>query len=486
MPPPSRPRFAPRSSDGTTVTRPTSLPTPTPKNDSLMKTCALPAILLLTLLSAAAQQPPAKPSPEAAAQQIVHQLVAGQFSKIEAQYDATMASALAPGKLAAGWQGLLPQFGPFESITDTKAHRAQGLDVVVVVCRFHNSVVDAVIAFDPDGKIAGLNLRPHQEPPPPWTPPAYAKPDLFSERNLPLINGKFELPGTLTLPKGAAPFTAIVLVHGSGANDQDETAGATKPFKDLAWGLATRGIAVYRYTKRTRKYGGESSDDPATFTVDEETVGDARAAVLRLVHTTDINPERVFLLGHSLGGYLAPRIAIGCPQIAGIVLLAGNSRPIEQLVLEQVRYMASGDGTPSEENQKLIAAAEEAAQKIESPGLKPGDSVPFLGSKTYGAYWLDLRGYNPVHAALQLKIPIMILQGGRDYQVTPADFGTWKRSLDGRANVTLKFYPDLNHLFVSGSGPSSPQEYEKPGHVAESVVADIATWLTSAGKNSNQ
>lgn len=478
------PRFAPRSNNGTLVVRAASA-LPARKRNSRVRISALTGILLLTLLGALAQQP-AKPSPEEAAQKIVRLLVAGQFAKVEAQYDATMASALPPGKLGAGWSGLLPQFGPFESIVEAKAHRTQGLDVVIVVCKFHNSVVDAVIAFDPDGKIAGLNLRPHQDPPPPWAPPAYAKPDSFSERPLPLINGKFELPGTLTLPKGGAPFSAVVLVHGSGANDQDETAGATKPFKDLAWGLATRGIAVYRYTKRTRKYGADSSDDPATFTVDDETISDARAAIARIAHETDINPARVFLLGHSLGGYLAPRTASGDPQIAGIVILAGNARPVEQLVLEQVRYMASADGASGEENQKLIAAAEQAAQKIESPSLKPADAIPFLGSKTYGSYWLDLRGYDPIHSALQLKIPILILQGGRDYQVTPADFDAWRAALDARANVTLRFYADLNHLFVSGSGPSTPQEYEKPGHVAESVVADISAWLLSAGKSPNQ
>ena len=446
---------------------------------------ALCAVALIALNSARAQQPSSKATPEAAAQQIVQQLAAGQFSKIEAQFDGTMAGALPPGKLAAGWSGLLPHFGPFEAIVEAKAHRAQGLDIVVVVCKFHNSVVDAVIAFDPDGKIAGLNLRPHQEPPPPWSPPAYAKPDSFIERAMPMVNGKFELPGTLTLPRGGAPFMAVVLVHGSGANDQDETAGANKPFKDLAWGLATRGVAVYRYTKRTSKYGSDSSEDPTGFTVEDETISDARAAVSRLAHLTDINPERVFLLGHSLGGYLAPRIASGDSQIAGIIVMAGNTRPVEQLVLEQVRYMAAADGASSEESQKLLAAAEEAVKKIESPTLKPGDAISFIGSKTYGEYWLDLRGYDPIGAAMRLKIPMLIMQGGRDYQVTPTDFEDWKAELEGRPNATLKFYPDLNHLFMSGSGPSTAQEYEKPGHVAENVVSDIAAWLAAARRSSS-
>jgi dienelactone hydrolase len=122
-------------------------------------------------------------------------------------------------------------------------------------------------------------------------------------------------------------------VQGSGPHDQDETIGPNKPFEDLAWGLGSRGIAVLRYTKRTLKYGGESSEDPAKLTVDDEVISDARAAVALLAKQPKINSARVFLLGHSLGAYLAPRIAAGNSQIAGIVLLAGNTRPIEQLIV---------------------------------------------------------------------------------------------------------------------------------------------------------
>ena len=79
-----------------------------------------------------------------------------------------------------------------------------------------------------------------------------------------------------------------------------------------------------------------------------------------------------------------------------------------------------------------------------------------------------------------VKAPMLVLQGERDFQVTRDDFARWKSALGSRADVTLRSYPALNHLFIAGSGPASPAEYEIPGHVAEEVVTDIANWVQTA------
>lgn len=439
---------------------------------------ALFAAISASLFPTLAQSPVDPHASEAAARKLVEQLATGQFEKIESNYDSQMAAAMPPGSLSVTWLGLIRQVGAFQSIAETKSLRRGGYDVVTVVCKFQEATLDTKVSFSADGKIAGLFFLPHAV----WARPSYAKPDSFNEQTLTIINGKFELPATLTTPKGDGPFPAVVLVHGSGPNDADETIGPNKPFKDLAWGLATRGVTVLRYAKRTLKYGAQSSDDPSKLTVDDETISDARAAALVFAKEAKVDPARIFLLGHSLGAYLAPRIASGDSQIDGIVLLAGNTRPIEQLAVDQVRYLASLKGDPSEEEQKQIAAVEEAAKKIESPNLKPGDTVTFLGGNSPATYWLDLRDYQPLETAAQLKIPILILQGGRDYQVTPANFDDWKKALGGRSNATLKLYPDLNHLFIAGSGPSVPAEYNKPGHVSEEAVSDVAAWISAGGK----
>jgi hypothetical protein len=337
--------------------------------------------------------------------------------------------------------------------------------------------LDATVAFDPDGRIAGLGFRPHQDNEAPWSAPAYAKPGSFTELPLTLVNGPFELPGTLTIPKGDGPFPAVVLVAGSGPHDQDETIGPNKGFKDLAFGLASKGVAVFRYTKRTEKYGDKSTDDPTKLTVDDEVISDARAAIALVAKQPKINPKQVFLLGHSLGAYLAPRIAAGDSQIAGIAILGANTQPIEQVIVEQIHYLSGKSGAPADQSAKQIAEVEAAAKQIESPDLKPNDTVSLLGSTTYGAYWLDLRGYDPVKTASLLKIPILILQGGRDYQVTNANFEEWNKWLAKRKNVTLKVFPDLNHLFMAGQGVSTPAEYGNPNHVSEDVINTVAMWV---------
>src|SRR5579862_4959902 len=269
--------------------------------DLSMKFFLLTLVFLAARLSVTAQaqqSPPAQTPADqreesspttAAAQKVIQQLVAGDFAKIEAQYDQRMAEALPPGKLGESWPGLIQQEGAFESITGTQTIRVQGIEVVKLVCKFANATLDATVAFDADGKIAGLSFRTHQETETPWNAPPYAKPDSFNEQPLTLVNGKFELPGTLTLPKGDGPFPALVLVHGSGPHDRDETIGPNKPFRDLAWGLATRGVAVLRYTKRTKEHGPKFAA-LKTFSYQEETIDDARAAIGLLRSNKAIDP----------------------------------------------------------------------------------------------------------------------------------------------------------------------------------------------------
>jgi hypothetical protein len=442
--------------------------------------------LLLSLIAAAPvaarQKKEAQPPPVvASAQQVLGEISSGRFDVVEGRYDARLSGVLAPGQLAMAWGRVLAAVGAFESVVSARVGKSGTLDVVILDCKFQKGEIDAEIAFGPEGKLAGLHFGPHRETPPPWTPPAYAKPDSFSEQPLTLVNGTFELPGILTVPKGDGPFPAVVLLHDSGPHDQDETIRSNKPLKDLAWDLATHGIVVFRYTKRTLKYGDQSNADPAKLTVDDETMSDARVAAALVGKQPKVDPKRVFVVGHGLGGYLAPRIAADDPQIAGIVMLAANTRPLEQLLLDEVHYLIANSGTaPTADDQKQIAAVEEGVKKIESPDLKPGETITLLASALPSSYWLDLRSYNPIAAAEALKIPMLILQGERDFQVPPAtNFDQWKTALAGRANVNLKSYPNLNHLFFTGSGPSLPQEYEKPGHVDDQVVTDIAAWITS-------
>lgn len=249
-------------------------------------------------------------------------------------------------------------------------------------------------------------------------------------------------PAKLTIPEGKGPFPAVVLVHGSGPHDMDETIGPNKPFRDIGDGLAERGIATLRYVKRTSQYGGRL---PAGITLREETVDDAVSAVRLLRGNPQIDSKRIYVIGHSLGGYAAPRIGQADTAIAGLVVLAGNTRPFDVLIDEQVKYLGGS-----------AAQATEMKQRIPE------------------AYRKDLAA-DPVAIARTLRMPMLILQGERDYQVTMEDFRGWQ-TLQG-PRVTLKSYPALNHLFQPGQGKSKPAEYQMVAPFSPMVLDDIAKWI---------
>ncbi|HXY41427.1 MAG TPA: alpha/beta fold hydrolase [Vicinamibacteria bacterium] len=412
------------------------------------------------------------------ASEFVALLARGELAAAVATFDDTMKSALPEAKLREVWTMLQSQAGAFQKQERTRRETAGSYDVVFVTCRFERGLVDAKVVYDSAGRVAGLFFLP-PAPETPWQPPAYCRAGTFEDRDLTVGSGEWALPGTLSVPSMPGPHPALVLVHGSGPQDRDETIGANKPFADLACGLASRGVAVLRYEKRTRQYASRLASANAALTVKDETVDDAAAAA-RLVRTTaGIDARRVFVLGHSLGGMLVPRIAQAAPELRGLVVMAGTTRPLEDVMVEQLAYISSLPET-SDAGRKQIAAMQAALAQVKAlPASKAGSPEPVMGVPA--SYWLDLRGYRPAEAARAVKQPMLLLQGGRDYQVTTADFQNWKDALGSRPDATLKLYPDLNHLFVAGEGRSVPSEYQKPGHVAEVVVTDIAGWILRLG-----
>ena len=283
------------------------------------------------------------------------------------------------------------------------------------------------------------------------------------------------MPGALTLPHGRGPRPGVVLLSGGGAFDRDETSGPNKPLKDLAWGLASRGVAVVRFDKVTYAHASQVANAP-NFTMTDEYAPHAIAAVHLLQRQPTVDPARIFILGHSMGGKVAPRVAAAEASVAGLVILAGDAQPMQQAAIRVGRYLASLNPDPAAE--AAVAAITRQAAMVDSPDLSPSTPASELPFGLSGAYWLDLRSYDPVATAAELDKPMLILQGGRDYQVTVEDdLSRWKAGLGHRPDVTIRVYDADNHLFFPGVGPSTPAEYAQAQHVDPAVVADIAEWL---------
>ncbi|MCU0489097.1 MAG: alpha/beta fold hydrolase [Anaerolineales bacterium] len=452
----------------------------------------LAALLLASALPTAtgqAQAPSPTPNPAfiSTAEQLVTLLSQQQVAQAVQLFDPELAPSLPASELEKAWKSLAPQFGAFQGISESTLTRSAEADIVYVTTAFEKGSLDLKVIFNPAGRVIGFFFTPAgtgKAALAVYQPPAYSLPGAFRELEVTLQTGEYRLPGLLTLPVGNGPFPAVLLVHGSGPNDRDETIFGNKPFRDLAEGLASQRIAVLRYDKRTKVYSEQMAALADQITVQEEVIDDALTGLELLRSRPEIDPQRLYLLGHSLGGMLAPRIASLSPDLAGLIILAGPTRPLEDIVLDQVSYLSNLDGALSIEEQAQIDLLKEQAAQVKSPSLatQPAASLP-LGLPA--AYWLDLRTYQPAQTAAQLEVPVFILQGERDYQVTAVDFEGWKAALEDQPGVFLKQYPRLNHLFMAGNGPGTPQEYQKNAHVSELVIQDITDFVTT-GQVSSQ
>ncbi|NYT11875.1 MAG: alpha/beta fold hydrolase [Methanomassiliicoccales archaeon] len=401
--------------------------------------------------------------------QLVGFLANGNFERAHTLFATEMKAAMTPHDLEAAWKGVIQKFGLLLRLNGSRLEREGPYNILYVTGVFASgSILDVKVVFNEACEIAGVWFVPAQSD---FKPPEYADPTAFEEKDCTV--GNCGLPGKTTIPTGKGPFPAVVLVHGSGPNDMDETLWETKVFRDLAWGLSSDGIAVLRYDKRP-KARPDLFDSSIPFTIMDEVIEDALAGVELLTQTKEVDPSRIFVLGHSLGGMMAPRIASLDDRVAGIVMMAGDAAKLEDAFLEQIEYLVNLDGIIDENEAALLVEARETVTKIKE--LDIGDGEMVLGAGR--SYWDDLASYDQMKVASSLKVPMLILQGERDYQVTMEDYDLWKKALSGKI-VKFISYPTLNHMMIEGEGPSTPQEYTLPGHLAQEVVEDIVDWIGS-------
>lgn len=413
---------------------------------------------------------------ELAAQTFVGELLQGDFKSAASKFDKQMKDALSEDKLMETWLNLMKDAGTLLDISPVKTVEMEGYKIVVIKCAFQQTIIDIQVVYNESKEISGLTFNPTNFK---YNTPEYVVESNFDEVDVTVGEGKWAVPGTLTVPKGEGQFPGVVLVHGSGPNDRDETIGPNKTFKDLAWGLASNGIAVLRYDKRTLTHGKELSPEMiAKLTVKEEVIEDAVLAVKLLKEYEHVKSSGVFLLGHSLGATVAPRIGQEDGSIAGLIMMAAITRSLEETILDQYTYIYGLTGEITQEHKADLESLRVKVERLKDittgDELKPED-LP-LGIPL--DYWLDLHQHDVVEVAERLSMPILIMQGGRDYQVLESkDFAGWKRALEHKPNVSFKLFPKLNHLFVAGEGISTPQEYLTEGHVDPEVISFILNWI---------
>ncbi len=427
----------------------------------------------------------ASSTPRTTAADVVVMARQGRFAAIRERLATPLQALLTADALRAAWEAELDRWGAVVSVGEPIEEPAGAGMVVVkipVVCERGGLTVLVSVA---NGQVlAGIQLAPPEAATSTasWEPPTYADLSAFTESEVTIGTGGLAVRGTLSIPLAPGRHPAVVLLSGSGPLDRDETIGPNKPLKDLAWGLATRGIAVARFDKVTFAHPSEVKRD-RSFTAADEYLPHALAALRLLRAHPAIDVTRVFVLGHSLGGTMAPLVAKDDGAVAGLVILAGGAQPLHWSAVRQVRYLASLDPATAPAAQPGIDALEAQARKVDSPDLSPETADTELPFGTPAPYWLFLRSYDPVATGTGLGKPMLIVQGGRDYQTTVADDLTrWQEGLDHRPDVKFQIYPANNHFFFTGTGPSNPAELATAQHVDPHVIVDITEWFDAPGR----
>ncbi|TGE34517.1 alpha/beta fold hydrolase [Desulfosporosinus sp. Sb-LF] len=407
--------------------------------------------------------------------QYVQAILNGDFDSIVANFNEELASQINASVLRQSWDSAIKALPTCQGILSEDYKKAQGMDFVSVVLDYSSSGLRISFGFDHDGKISrlGVSYVPH-----PSTPTEAKHSDKFSETPIKIGDPQYPLDGKLTMSKAIGDVPVVILVHGSGSHDMNETIGSAgnAVFADLAYGLAERGIASIRYNKRYYQYPETVTQ---TITVWEEVINDVNAAIALARTTNGINKNKLFIIGHSLGGVLAPEIARENPDIAGFIALAGSARKLEDIILDQNKAVIKAMNTTDAEKQAILDRVTDLVNQVKA--LTP-ESPHCAIFNINSEYWLSLNETNAYNIVAALPLPMLFLHGDADFQVTiKADFALWQKLLQGRKDAQFKLYPRLNHLFMKSNGKADVTEYNTKANVEEQVIADIAEWIHLIG-----
>ncbi|OYU96986.1 MAG: hypothetical protein CFE21_01470 [Bacteroidetes bacterium B1(2017)] len=420
-------------------------------------------LILLVLCMGISAQAQAPFDVSAKAKETIYLFRQAKFETVYNRMDKDMKRVLDVEKLQGFWDVLEMRMGAVKEVGEPKITDRDSLFISVTPIQFEKQKIALKLVFNKQALISGMYLEAAN---PQHIPAAYIDASRFYENKKTLADPTYPVEGMLTLPNRGKPFPVVIIVAGSGPTDKDLTMGPNRVYKDIAWGLASKGVAAFRYDKRTKTYGAEIAKNKNA-TVKEEYLLDLQLAVQMLKKNPDIDSTRIYILGHSEGGYLMPYFEKNIKGIAGYIGFAAAYSEMAPMIYDQLVYLQSMAPKKDQASFEPIKHQAIYAQTKLNEN-SPTDSLP-LGISA--AYLMYLNQNSPQKLSLNLnQKKVLFIQGGRDYQVPPSELEKWKQALKANTQADFEVYPVLNHLGLEGKGKSKPEEYESPGNVPEEVI----------------
>ncbi len=373
------------------------------------------------------------------------------------------------------WQALMATMkqrgGDFERFTYRGTTMNRRLASMTYRVRFQHDSVDCTVLVDTVNLISAFwvdDIKPVYRHP----LPSYARPRTYREITI-RFGDTLEMRGTLTLPTRVKRPPLVVVIGGTGAQDRDGTLLGSKPYRDIACGLATKGVAVFRFDKRA--FSNPASIDYATITVETEVMRDVRSALALLRRRRDVDTARIVLLGHDLGGIVAPMLAAADPGIAGLVLLAAPAGRVEELAIAQLAAAAASPNLPDDRRQALNA------QIATGRRILAGQAAPTeVFFSLPASYYLDLAARNMRATVRGLTIPVLSVFGLHDHLIDTRDRLVWNELIPA-GRQTTHLCTSCNHLLIP-TQESGPASMRTSGTVDEGVVKAIAGWCSTLAR----
>lgn len=447
-----------------------------------------PALFTMLLMAVAAISAAQSEDYRDSADLLIEYLVEERFHAVVSAFAPSLAEHHPVEELEEVWYRTLQRYGRYKSHRFGEVIEKDSSLSYLYVIKCASAVLAVVVAYDQRGQVIAFVLRPPEGEPikaqPFWVVPAfvdiaktiYQIPDyvdtsLFNEVEF-LMQGAIPVPATMTVAKTDEPNPMVILFQGFGPTDRDETIGDIKPLRDIAWGLASRGIASIRFDCRSYT---QTPEVIAGFNIDSYLLDDIAAMVAYTrLKSAIFDTTRIFIAGHGLGGMAAALAVQRDTGLAGVLLLSTPARPFNELLLETVRSdMATLASNSKAEKERLLDIAG-ILELLKNRRLPAEEMVLFAPARV----WYDLMDNNHVEISRQLDLPVLIVHSGRDFEATDRDFDIWKELSTSNHNIRLKKYDDLNHFYQPGSARAGKLEYgTNTAPVDQRVIDDIAAWI---------
>lgn len=408
------------------------------------------------------------------AEQIVSSFLKEDFDNVFVNLNSTLSESLDSDKIQEAWFSVVTEPSEnFKTLKTDYSFTATEATVVTTV-KGASSAVNISTTFDGDGLLSGLWIRPGTGE---ESAVNTIENDVLKEIAIKVGATDYKMDGILTLPKSTEKPPVVILIQGSGSSDMNEQIGENKPFMDIAHGLAALGVASVRYDKRYYSSLEMLQNDFATLTIYDEVIDDANAAIELAAADERLDGNNIFIVGHSLGGMLAPKIAQDNTKVKGFVSIAGTLRKIQDLILDQNKAaLDASEEYTDEEKANLLKQITDELDKTQNITEPISPEAVAMGYPL--SYWHSMNEIDGAAIVKELTIPMLILQGSDDFQVyADVDFKLWQETLGERENVTYKEYEGLNHLMMTSNGRTDATEYDIAGNVSQEVIDDIGAFI---------